>query len=533
MIIQDGIKQEWEKALDEIAQIILSRREEITKRDILRIKMEVARKYRLQRIPKNSEILSKIKDKKVRKLLIIKPARSLSGIAVIAAMSRPMPCPPQANCIYCPGGVKVDTPQSYTGKEPAARRGMEHDYDSFKQVTARIRQLEAIGHPTSKIELIIMGGTFLSFPITYQEEFVKGCYDALNGFKASSLEEAIRHNEIAERRCVGLTFETRPDFCKEEHVDRMLYYGGTRVEIGVQTLDDDVLRKVRRGHTVRDTIEAFRIAKDAGFKIVAHMMPGLPYSDLKKDYESFFKLFYDDRFKPDMIKIYPTLVVESAPLYQMYKRGEYVPPSLDEIVDLIARVKMIIPPWIRIMRIQRDIPADQIVAGVKAGNLRELVKRRVEELGGRCRCIRCREVGLRGLTPERLKEFRLVRRDYRASEGVEVFLSWENEDEVIAGFLRMRIPSKKAHRPEINDGTAIVRELRVYGQLVDVGDRLEEGWQHRGLGAKLMRKAEEIALSEFGKEKLTVISAVGTRKYYEKLGYYRDGAYMSKKLGRI
>lgn len=520
----------YEEALKEIVQRVLSN-PKMKGKELGRLKIEVARKYHLPRIPRNSEILSIIENpsEDVLRLLTLKPARSLSGIAVVAAMSKPMPCPPQANCIYCPGGVKVNTPQSYTGLEPAARRGAEHGYDAFAQVTARLKQLEAIGHPTGKVELIIMGGTFLSFPKEYQEEFVKGCYDGLNGFRAKSLQEAIKYNETAKRRCVGLTFETRPDFCKEKHVDIMLSYGATRVEIGVQTLDDEVLKRVRRGHTVEDTVEAFRIAKDAGFKIVAHMMPGLPFSNLEKDFWSFVKLFEDERFRPDMLKIYPTLVVESSELYKMYVKGEYKPPSSEEIVDFVAKVKAIVPPWLRIMRVQRDIPASQIVAGVKAGNLRELAKKRLTEMGKRCHCIRCREVGLARLAPERLKEFRMVRREYRASGGLEVFLSWEDEDGHIAGFLRLRKPSNKAHRPEIAEGTAIVRELRVYGQAVDVGERLGSGWQHRGLGARLMVEAEGIVRDEWGMEKLAVISAVGTRKYYEKLGYYRDGAYMSKK----
>lgn len=520
------------KALKEIADLVLLE-EDLDRQKVLDIKLKVARKYHLSRIPKNSEILSIIKEPppRVRKLLTIKPARNLSGIAVVAAMSRPMPCPPQAKCIYCPGGVKVGSPQSYTGKEPAARRGAQHGYDAYEQVRARLKQLEAIGHSTSKVELIVMGGTFLSFPKDYQDEFVKGCYDALNGFRARTLEESLKFNEIAERRCVGLTFETRPDFCKEGHVDRMLAYGGTRVEVGIQVLDDEVLYKVRRGHTVQEVVEAFRIAKDAGFKIVAHMMPGLPFSNQKKDHESFIRLFYDKRFKPDMLKIYPTLVVESAPLYRLYKKGEYKALSSEEAAELVAKVKEIVPPWVRIMRVQRDVPSNMIVAGVKAGNLRELARKKLKEEGKRCRCIRCREVGLQDIDPSRLKDFGLVRRDYSASEGREVFLSWEDDEERVAGFLRLRVPSENAHRPEIDKDTVIVRELRVYGKLVDVGKHEPYGWQHKGLGIALMREAERITYEEFGRRKIAVISAIGTRKYYEKLGYRRDGAYMSKKIG--
>jgi elongator complex protein 3 len=502
-----------------------------SEKDVQAAKQEAAHDVQSSRIPKNSDLLRFVdeEDGYLRALLTIKPRRNLSGIAVVAAMTKPLPCPPQAQCLYCPGGMAVSSPKSYTGREPAALRGAQNGYDPFLQVTSRLRQLEDIGHSTAKVELIVMGGTFLNFGVDYQEAFVKGLYDALNGRGSKTLQDSITANEKADKRCVGLTVETRPDCLKETDVDRLLSFGGTRVEIGVQSLHDDVLKYVRRGHTVKQTAEAFRTARDAGLKIVAHMMPGLPGSTLERDFDSFRTLFEDERFRPDMLKIYPTLVVRSAPLYEMYIRGEYAPYDTEQMVDLVARVKAITPPWVRIMRVQRDIPAQLIEAGIRASNLRELAQERLRSAGGKCSCIRCREVGLRSIPPGRRDNFTLRKRAYYASGGEEHFFSYEDEEGDLAAFLRMRVPSQSAHRPEIDSGTAIVRELRVYGRLVDLGKRSATGWQHRGLGAQLMREAEEAALSS-GRTEMIVISAVGTREYYRRLGYERRGPYMAKRL---
>ncbi|MEM4169112.1 MAG: tRNA uridine(34) 5-carboxymethylaminomethyl modification radical SAM/GNAT enzyme Elp3, partial [Thermoproteota archaeon] len=331
-------------------------------------------------------------------------------------------------------------------------------------------------------------------------------------------------------RCVGLTVETRPDYCREQHVDAMLKMGVTRVEIGVQTLRDEILKVVKRGHSVEDVVQAFRVAKDAGLKIVAHMMPGLPGLSFEESIEDFKTLFFDERFRPDMVKIYPTLVVEGTGLYDAWARGEYRPLGDEEAAQLVARVLEFTPPWVRVMRVQRDIPAYAIAAGVKKSNLRELAHRVLESKGARCRCIRCREAGFAktGADPEKVE---LVVRRYLASEGVEYFLSFEDvENDVLLAYLRLREPSGKAHRPEVKEACSmIVRELKALGRALPLKARSSESWQHKGLGARLMAKAEELAMEQ-GARKMLVISAVGVREYYRGLGYFFDGTYMVKNL---
>ncbi|MCP8306410.1 MAG: tRNA uridine(34) 5-carboxymethylaminomethyl modification radical SAM/GNAT enzyme Elp3, partial [archaeon] len=416
-------------ACSEIAEALMAKGQ-VTKEELDFLKRVVCKKYHLERYPSNSMILSSLPPEKhedFKEILKIKPVRTASGIVVIAVMTKPYPCAHGA-CVYCPGGQRFSSPQSYTGEEPAALRGVQNEYDPFKQVSARLDQLRAIGHDVGKAELILMGGTFLNFPIDYQKDFVKRCYDALNGIESKSLEEAKRRAEYAKIRNVGLTIETRPDFCKEEHVDLMLEYGVTRVEIGVQNLDDEIYEIVKRGHGVMDVEEAFRTAKDSALKVVAHMMPGLPGSNPERDFYSFYRLFNDPEFKPDMLKIYPTLVVESSELYRWYLDGNYQPYDDETTIKLLAKVKSIVPKWVRIMRVQRDIPARLIVAGVKKSNLRELVQKELSRMGHKCRCIRCREVGIKRLKygidvkPENI---RLLRHDYNASKGVEVFISYE------------------------------------------------------------------------------------------------------------
>jgi len=499
------------------------------------LKAKVSKEFRLVTVPKNSDILSIASPEKqelLRSILRLKPTRSASGVVVIAVMTRPYPCPQKIPCLYCPGGLQYGSPQSYTGYEPAAARGREHNYDPYTQVKSRIVQLKAIGHEVQKAELIVMGGTFLNQPVEYQQSFIKGCFDGLNGFVSKSLEESLRFNEVADIRNVGLTLETRPDFCKQSHVDVMLSYGVTRVEIGVQNPSDRIYQIVGRGHNVQDVIEAFRIAKDSGLKIVAHMMPGLPGSTPEEDILSFKKLFGDPAFKPDMIKIYPTLVVENSQLYHLYLRGEYIPYTENTVVDIVSEVMSFVPYWVRIMRVQRDIPANLIVAGIKRGNLRELSHEHLKAKGKACKCIRCREVGLLALKDKNYKKEGIVlhKMYYDASEGKEVFLSFETEDRsALVGFLRLRKPSKFAHRHEVWDAV-LVRELHIYGSVVPIGYKLMEGWQHRGYGRRLLEEAEHIAKEEFISEKILVTSAIGTRKYYEKLGYSLIGPYMSKKL---
>ncbi len=532
MLIEKS-KEAYAKACKKIS-VLMAENPPRNQRVLYSLKVKVSKEFGLETVPKNSDILSIVPSKKqelLRSILRLKPIRSASGVVVIAVMSRPYPCPQKIPCLYCPGGVQYGSPQSYTGYEPTAARGREHNYDPYSQVTSRIRQLKAIGHEVQKAELIVMGGTFLNQPEEYQRYFVKGCFDGLNGFVSKSLEESLRFNQNACIRNVGLTLETRPDFCKQTHVDNMLKYGVTRVEIGVQHPSDRIYQIVGRGHSVQDVIEAFRIAKDSGLKIVAHMMPGLPGSTPEEDILSFRKLFEDPDFRPDMVKIYPTLVVENSQLYQHYLKGEYTPYPEDKVVDIVSEVMSFVPYWVRIMRVQRDIPANLIVAGVKKGNLRELSQERLKKSGRTCRCIRCREVGLLAhkdkLTKEELKIHKIY---YNASNGKEVFISFETYDRsILVGFLRLRKPSISAHRVEVK-GAALIRELHVYGSVVPIGSKSNDGWQHKGFGRKLLEEAEFISKNEFDSEKILVTSAVGTRRYYEKLGYSPTGPYMGKKL---
>jgi elongator complex protein 3 len=366
-------------------------------------------------------------------------------------------------------------------------------------------------------------------PADYQRQFAKSCYDALNGKKSSTLEQAIASNESADNRCVGFTVETKPDYCRESHIDLMLELGVTRIEIGVQSLNNRVYRLVNRGHTLDDVVHAFKVARDAGYKIVAHMMPGLPGSSPKEDVEDFRRLFEDDAFKPDMLKIYPTLVLERTGLYNMHRNGKYQAYSDDELVKVIVEAKKVVPEWVRIMRIQREIESKDIIAGPKSGNFRQIVLKKLRQQGYKCRCIRCRETGLQRRYPSE-KEIVFRRTDYTASGGREVFLSYESKGgDTILGFLRLRKVAEP-HRDEL-DGSSVVRELHIYGQVINVG-RYDRGdsYQHRGLGMKLLREAERISKDELGVDKIAVISAVGTREYYKKLGYKQDGPYVSKVL---
>ncbi len=325
------------------------------------------------------------------------------------------------------------------------------------------------------------------------------------------------------------TIETKPDYCKKEHVDLMLSYGITRVEIGVQSLHERVYKIVNRGHNYNDVIDSFQISKDSGYKIVAHMMPGLPTMTPKEDINDFKKLFSDSELKPDMLKIYPSLVLENTSLYDDYLAKKYTPYSDEEMLNVLIETKKIVPKWVRIMRVQREITPNEIRAGPKSGNLRQIVHKRLKDQGFSCKCIRCREAGLsRKNTP--LELLKLNKEEYNSSNGKEIFISFDDSDETIYGFLRLRKPSELAHRNEIRENSCIVRELHVFGKSIKIGERDEAGIQHSGLGKKLMNEAEKISKEEFDARKLLVISAVGTREYYKKLGYSLDGPYMSKQL---
>ena len=535
---------EYSKACIEIAEAILEL-EPRSKEEIAKIKKEISRKYRLPKLPADPDILTSFRERfgecnelvQLKSLLRLKPVRTISGVAVVSVMTSPAPCP-HGKCVPCPGGVEIGTPQSYIGLEPAAQRGRQHGYDAFKQVSARLKELSEIGHDVDKVEIIVMGGTFPARKREYRDRFILDIFNALNCFDSRAkpegdLEKAKRKNEKAKARCVGLTIETRPDFSKREHILEMLRYGATKVELGVQSVYDDVLNLIRRGHSVADSIEATKLLKDSAFKVGYHVMPGLPGSSFDRDIEMFKKLFSNENFKPDYLKIYPTLVVEGTELYEWWKAGEYRPYTTEEVVELIARAKRYLPEWVRVQRIQRDIPVKHAI-GLEKGNIRQLVHEKLKEYGYECRCIRCREVGhkLRRLgvklsSDEIEKQAELVVRKYKASKGVEYFISYELADyDALVGFIRLRFP----HEPFIDalKDAALIRELHVYGKAVPIGGRDTEAFQHRGFGEKLLREAEEIAKEKY--DRIAVISGVGVREYYRRFGYRKKFEYMVKKL---
>ena len=524
---------DYRKACEEIARIV-AERGEVDERWLAKLKGKIAEKYSLTRVPSNVEvILNSPKEiaEKIRKALKKKPVRSISGIVVVSIMTQPHECP-HGRCSYCPRFPGA--PVSYTGREPAAMRGIQNNFDPALQFTHRIRQLEAMGHRVDKVDVIIQGGTFNATPLEYKEWFMMRLLEGVLGFRPESYEVGLRLAEKAKYRITGMTIETRPDQCDESQVDWMLEKGFTRVELGVQTTYDDVYREVRRGHSIKDVIEATRRLKDAGFKICYHMMPGLPRNDFLRDLNSFRSLVESESFRPDMLKIYPTLVLEGTELYDWWASGKYRPYSVEEALVLISAVKAnFVPPWIRIMRVQRDIPVMEIVDGVKKGNLRELVSEHLLSSGLRCKCIRCREVGHKTRRGEIRREphLEIVERKYPASRGIEYFISVEDvENDALVGFVRLRRPSERAWRPEIvNYESFIVRELHVYGEALSLGERSSRSWQHRGVGSTLLKRAEEIALEDGG-EKILVLSGVGVKEYYYSHGYMRDGPYVSKLL---
>lgn len=543
-----------------------------SKQELEKAKHQACRDFKLEKFMSNSFILKYAtpEEKKVLgDVLIKKPTRTISGVAIVAVMCQPQDCP-HGRCLYCP--ESDNAPPSYTGEEPAALRARMYHFDPYKQVFNRLSQLNSIGHPLDKVELIIMGGTFPAHFLCYQEWFVTKCLEAMVdfGLKESQvnvknnttefpqnhspitsatprltspvthygpenyvlLDDAQKANETSKVRCVGITFETRPDYCKVEDVNRMLTMGVTRVELGVQTIYNYIYQRIKRGHSVKDVIESNRVLRDSGIKVAMHLMPGL-FSDFDKDLRIFRRLFSDQSFKPDMLKIYPCLITKGSEMHEMWERGEYEPYTTEEAVDLIVEIKKMLPKWVRTMRIQRDIPSPLIEAGVKKSNLGELVYNRLEEEGVQCQCIRCREVGhqaSRGIKAN-LEEIKLMEEHYSAVEGQEIFLSQEDPfSDVLAGFLRLRIPSSKAHREEIDEKTAMVRELHVYGSLIPIGERKNGVGQHAGYGEELLARAEEIAMEEYNRDKMIIISGIGTRNYYRKFGYERQGPYMAKKL---
>jgi elongator complex protein 3 len=511
----------------------------VNEKDLTKVKVWACREFNLKKFPRNSEILKVANDEeklKIIQLLRLKPIRSVSGVYIITVMPKPFSCPKDEPCVYCPGGPNFGTPQSYTGNEPAGRRALEHDFDPYKQVKSRIEQFHIMGHDVDKVELIIFGGTITAYPEDYLEWFVTKCLNAISKVETKNISEAQTVAENAKIKNSDITIETRPDYCKKSHIDLMLRLGVTRVELGVQTVYNDIYENINRGHTIEDVFEATRIAKDSGFPVIYHMMPGLPQVNLKRDLEAFEKIFNDERFKPDAIKIYPTLVIPKTKLYQMWKKGEYTPYSLDEYIDLIIKIKKQVPSWMRIQRIQRDIPSNFIAAGVKRGDLRLLIQKKLKKEKASCQCIRCREVGhlqYKYNYKPNLSDIKLITNRYMASEGEEVFLSFEDiKQDILIGLLRLRCPSNKNSKSELKtEKTMLVRELHVYGPMVQVGKEAKiNQWQHRGWGERLMQAAEKISNEEFDTHKIIVLAGIGTRNYYRRFGYKKEGPYMVKKI---
>lgn len=535
-----------------------------TRRDLEVSKRQLCRDLKLSKFMSNADILEYAEpDEKelVSGILKKKPTRTMSGVAIVAVMCHPHKCP-HGRCFYCPESDIA--PPSYTGEEPAALRGRMYDFHPYVQCFNRLKQLKKIGHPIDKVELIIMGGTFPSRDLCYQEWFVSQCLKAMTDFgliienkptnydynldydEIRSFEEGIlktyppydyvliddvqKANENSKVRCVGMTFETRPDYCKKDHINRMLNFGVTRVELGVQTLSDELYKKIKRGHTLSDVVESNQLLRDSAIKVAMHMMPGL-FSDEKQDLKMFKQLFSDDNFKPDMLKIYPCLVTKGSELYDLWAEGKYEPYNDEEAVELIVKVKEILPKWVRTMRIQRDIPSTLIEAGVKKSNLGELVYNRLDDENINCQCIRCREIGHKKTSQEySFDDFEMFKETYTACEGTEHFLSVEDiNEESIAGFLRLRFPSKNHFRSEINDKTALVRELHVYGNMIKIGDKNPKIGQHTGFGERLLKEAEDLAL-ENDFEQMAIISGIGSRNYYRKFCYEKVGPYMIKNL---
>ena len=396
-------------------------------------------------------------------------------------------------------------------------------FDASRQVEIRLKTLAEMGHTCDKIELIVMGGTFLFYPPDYQYRFVKDCYDALNGAPSNSLEDAKKINENAERRCVGLCIETRPDFCGEEEIARMLDFGATRVELGVQTLDDEIHHLTKRGHGVAEITSATRRLRDHGFKVYYHWMPGLPGATPERDLQLSRLLFEDERFRPDGLKLYPTLVVRGSELETWYRDNRYRPYPDDVMIDLLIAIKTSIPKYVRISRLMRDIPGKFIIAGSRDLALRGTIRKKMEESRVQCSCIRCREYGHRRRDGWPIESPRLIRLDYETNGGREVFLSYEDENETLFGLSRLRV----------NQERAIVRELHVFGPEVPVGERAVNAAQHHGLGEGLLREAERIVKDEFRIDRLSVLSGAGARGYYRSLGYTLERAYMVKELSQV
>ncbi len=463
-------------------------------------------------------------EREVYRRLQMKPMRTQSGVAPVAVMTKPYPCP--GRCLFCPSEECM--PKSYLSGEPGAMRGIQNDFDPYQQVAGRISSLIRIGHGTDKIELIILGGTWSAYAHDYQEWFIQRCFDAMNGCESASLEEAQQINETAEHRSVGVVIETRPDWVNPDEARRLRRLGVTKVQMGVQSLDDRILALNLRDHSVEDTRKAVRMLRLAGFKLHLHWMPNLLGATPELDLVDFRLLWDDPAIRPDELKIYPTALLRNAALFAYWERGAYYPYERETVVTLIAACKELVPRYCRLSRIIRDIPSQQIVAGYQISNLRQAIQRQMHERGVHCQCIRCREIGVRRTAGE----LRLDDLIYDADVTEEHFLSFVSSDDHLAAFLRLSLPHDRQASAELFPelcGCAMIREVHVYGPALDIGSDSEGEAQHRGLGRRLIERAEAIAHTN-GYERLAVISAIGTRGYYRQRGFEPAGLYMVKTI---
>jgi elongator complex protein 3 len=540
------------KAYDNFIKLAIKSRPK-SGEDFLALKKEISGRLKLA-LPTNADLRETyeklVKQKKIKRNLKFEEAllsrriRTQSGVAVVAVLTKAYPCP--GKCLYCP--TEKNMPKSYLSNEPAVMRAIASKFDPYLQVWNRLRSLELNGHKTDKIELIVMGGTFSFLPKDYQKWFIDECFRACNEYgvhkiykvrkfikSAKKLDNLLvyeqHRNEKARHRITGLTLETRPDFIDEDEILNFRKLGCTRVELGVQSIFNDVLKLNRRGHYIAQTIKATRLLKDAGFKINYHVMPGLPGSNLKKDYEMFRQLFSNPDFQPDMLKIYPTVVVRNSALYNIWKNNKYKSLADKQFEKFILKVKNeIIPPYVRISRLVRDVPATSIIAGPTLSNLRQMIAHK-----SRCQCIRCREVG----TDYKINEKIILDRiDYAASGGHEIFLQYVSPSKnKLFALLRLRILNQgstlkyeKVEPWKILDGAAIIREVHTYGKMTEINKKDNKSPQHIGLGKKLIQEAEKIAKNEYKLHKIAVISGVGARNYYRKLGYKLKKTYMVKNI---
>jgi len=459
----------------------------------------------------------------------LKPVRTLSGVTTVTVLTKAYPCP--GKCIFCPTDVRM--PKSYLPDEPGAMRGLEHKFDPYDQVQSRLAQLEAVGHPTDKIELLILGGTWSSYRRDYQEWFVKRCFEAMNGTDENipegedqKLLQAQTINESASHRNVGLVIETRPDEISPDEIRWLRHLGVTKVQLGAQSFDDYILEINKRGHDVECTLRATALLRAAGFKIVLHWMPNLLGATPDSDHADFARMW--EGFCPDEIKIYPNQLLANAELYEYWQRGEFHPYTTQELIDLIADVKPSIPRYCRVNRVIRDIPSTNVVEGNRRTSLRQDIHRELKRRGTRCQCVRCREVRKQRVNAEKVELHDLV---YHAAEAEEHFISYDTPDDKLAGFIRLSLPSSEAPDTELKDlrDAALIREVHVYGQSLPVGAEKEGAAQHSGLGTQLLEEAEKVTKA-CGLKRIAVISAVGTREYYLDRGFERGELYLVKNI---